>query len=126
MRLTKKKVEKIKQAIADGTKQTEIAKRFKASRSVVSDIATGRVHKDVEWPAGEPPLLWKSEWDEGRNGREAGCGAPVVADGKVFAGNFAGKVFCLVDAPSKEAAAAVHREAHGLLADEIIEVKEGK
>ena len=55
MRLTKKKVEKIKQAIADGTKQTEIAKRFKASRSVVSDIATGRVHKDVEWPGGEPP-----------------------------------------------------------------------
>jgi len=38
----------------------------------------------------------------------------------------AGKVFCLVEAPSKEAAAAVHREAHGLLADEIIEVKEGK
>ena len=37
----------------------------------------------------------------------------------------AGKVFCLVEAPSKEAAAAVHREAHGLLADEIIEVKEG-
>ena len=36
-----------------------------------------------------------------------------------------GKVFCLVEAPSKEAAAAVHREAHGMLADEIIEVKEG-
>jgi hypothetical protein len=36
-----------------------------------------------------------------------------------------GKVFCLVEAPSKEAAAAVHREAHGLMADEIIEVKEG-
>ncbi|MFY9614986.1 MAG: DUF4242 domain-containing protein [Candidatus Dormiibacterota bacterium] len=36
-----------------------------------------------------------------------------------------GKVFCLVDAPSKEAALAVHREAHGLLADEIIEVQEG-
>lgn len=36
-----------------------------------------------------------------------------------------GKVFCLVEAPSKEAAAAVHREAHGLLADEIIEVAEG-
>ena len=36
-----------------------------------------------------------------------------------------GKVFCLVDAPSKEAAAQVHREAHGLVADEIIEVKEG-
>lgn len=37
-----------------------------------------------------------------------------------------GKAFCLVDAPSKEAAAAVHREAHGLVADEIIEVKEGE
>jgi hypothetical protein len=36
-----------------------------------------------------------------------------------------GKVFCLVEAPTKEAAAAVHREAHGLVADEIIEVKEG-
>jgi hypothetical protein len=36
-----------------------------------------------------------------------------------------GKAFCLVQAPSKEAAAAVHREAHGLVADEIIEVKEG-
>lgn len=36
-----------------------------------------------------------------------------------------GKVFCLVEAPTKEAAAAVHREAHGLLADELIEVKEG-
>lgn len=36
-----------------------------------------------------------------------------------------GKVFCLVEAPNKEAAATVHREAHGLVADEIIEVKEG-
>jgi hypothetical protein len=36
-----------------------------------------------------------------------------------------GKVFCLVHAPSKDAAAAVHREAHGAVADEIIEVKEG-
>ena len=36
-----------------------------------------------------------------------------------------GKVFCLVEAPSKEAATAVHREAHGFVADEIIEVKEG-
>ena len=36
-----------------------------------------------------------------------------------------GKVFCLVEAPNKEAANAVHREAHGLLADEVIEVNEG-
>ena len=36
-----------------------------------------------------------------------------------------GTVFCLCEAPSKEAAERVHREAHGLVADEIIEVKEG-
>ena len=36
-----------------------------------------------------------------------------------------GRVFCLVQAPNKEAAAAVHRKAHGLLADSIIEVQEG-
>jgi hypothetical protein len=37
-----------------------------------------------------------------------------------------GTVFCLCDAPSKEAAEAVHREAHGGIADEIVEVKEGE
>jgi Nickel responsive protein SCO4226-like len=36
-----------------------------------------------------------------------------------------GKVFCLVEAPNKEAAISVHREAHGLVADSIIEVQEG-
>ena len=36
-----------------------------------------------------------------------------------------GKAFCLVEAPNKEAANAVHREAHGLVADELIEVQEG-
>jgi hypothetical protein len=36
-----------------------------------------------------------------------------------------GKVICLVEAPSSEAAVAVHKEAHGLLADQIIEVTEG-
>jgi class 3 adenylate cyclase len=35
------------------------------------------------------------------------------------------KVNCLVDAPSREAAIAVHSEAHGLLADEIIPVETG-
>jgi hypothetical protein len=35
-----------------------------------------------------------------------------------------GKAFCLVQAPSKEAAIAVRREAHGLVADEVIEVQE--
>jgi hypothetical protein len=36
-----------------------------------------------------------------------------------------GKIFCLVDAPSADAATAVHREAHGLVADEIFQVQEG-
>ncbi len=36
-----------------------------------------------------------------------------------------GKVFCLVDAPDEDAAATVHREAHGLVADEIVPVQEG-
>jgi hypothetical protein len=36
-----------------------------------------------------------------------------------------GQIFCLVEAPSAEAAAKVHREAHGLVADEIFEVQEG-
>jgi len=35
------------------------------------------------------------------------------------------RVYCLVEAPSKEAAEAVHREAHGLVADEVLEVREG-
>ena len=33
-----------------------------------------------------------------------------------------GKIFCLCTAPSPEAAASVHREAHGLVASKIIEV----
>jgi len=36
-----------------------------------------------------------------------------------------GKVFCLVEAPSADAAATVHRLAHGLLADDIFQVQEG-
>jgi class 3 adenylate cyclase len=35
----------------------------------------------------------------------------------------ADKAFCLVDAPNAEAAAHVHREAHGLMAEKIIEVE---
>lgn len=36
----------------------------------------------------------------------------------------AGKIFCLVEAPDAEAANIVHREAHGLVADEIYPVSE--
>lgn len=37
----------------------------------------------------------------------------------------AGKVFCLVEAPNADAAHAVHREAHGMVADEIYPVVQG-
>jgi hypothetical protein len=36
-----------------------------------------------------------------------------------------GKIFCLVEAPDPDTAATVHREAHGLVAEEIYEVQEG-
>ncbi len=37
----------------------------------------------------------------------------------------AGTVFCLSEAPNKEAPMTAHTEAHGLLADETYEVQEG-
>ena len=36
----------------------------------------------------------------------------------------AGRIFCLCEAPDKQAAENVHREAHGLLADQLIEVQQ--
>jgi class 3 adenylate cyclase len=36
-----------------------------------------------------------------------------------------GGIFCLAEAPSKDAAERVHREAHGLVAEELIEVTPG-
>jgi hypothetical protein len=36
----------------------------------------------------------------------------------------AGKIFCLVEAPDAESACTVHREAHGLVADQIFQVTE--
>ena len=44
---------------------------------------------------------------------------------KYWVDDKAGKVFCLVDAPDAAAAAKVHKEAHGLVADEIYPVSEG-
>ena len=35
-----------------------------------------------------------------------------------------GRIFCLVDAPDADTAVRVHREAHGLVADEIYQVSE--
>jgi hypothetical protein len=36
-----------------------------------------------------------------------------------------GRIFCLVEAPDADAAASVHREAHGLVAETIVPVHEG-
>jgi hypothetical protein len=43
---------------------------------------------------------------------------------KYWVDETAGKIFCLVEAPDAEAAHAVHRAAHGLVADEIFPVAE--
>jgi hypothetical protein len=48
-----------------------------------------------------------------------------VAYRRYWVDEAAGKIFCLVEAPDAEAAASVHREAHGLVADEIFRVTEG-
>src|SRR5262249_46104561 len=42
---------------------------------------------------------------------------------KYYFNKKAGKVFCLCHAPSQEAAVRVHQEAHGLVADKIIQVE---
>lgn len=52
--LSPKTVTRIKAEISAGGKQAEIASRHRVSRSLVSDIATGRAHPDVPWPSGEP------------------------------------------------------------------------
>ena len=42
-----------------------------------------------------------------------------------FVDEEAGKVFCIVDAPDRQTAARVHREAHGLEAHTLHEVTQG-
>ena len=43
---------------------------------------------------------------------------------KYWVDDVAGRIFCLVDAPDAETANTVHRQAHGLVADEIYPVTE--
>jgi hypothetical protein len=52
-------------------------------------------------------------------------GAHDVSYQRYWVDEAAGKIFCLVEAPSAEAASTVHREAHGLVAGEIYQVQEG-
>jgi hypothetical protein len=55
------------------------------------------------------------------------CGglAQLVPQPGIWVDDKAGKVFCLVEAPDADAAHTVHREAHGLVADEIYPVVQG-
>ncbi len=63
---------------------------------------------------------------EGVHARDLEVGPQYGVDYKQYWFDEAtGKVFCLVEVPNNEAAIAVHREAHGLVADEIVEVKMG-
>ena len=57
-RLKPEKIAAIKAAIAEnkGRSQLAIAKKCRVSRSVVSDIATGRTHTDIPWPEGYEPV----------------------------------------------------------------------
>lgn len=52
-------------------------------------------------------------------------GAAAAFEINYWADVSAGKVFCVVEAPNAEAAHTVHREAHGLVADEIFPVEQG-
>jgi hypothetical protein len=52
-------------------------------------------------------------------------GAHDVSYQRYWVDESRGHVFCLVEAPDAEAAHAVHREAHGLVADAIYQVQEG-
>ena len=52
-------------------------------------------------------------------------GAYGVSYQRYWVDEAAGKIFCLVEAPDAETANTVHREAHGLVADEIYAVTEG-
>ena len=61
----------------------------------------------------------------GRRGAPEGFGHPGAARGALqglLARREAGQIYCLVEAPSAEAAMAVHREAHGLVANKVREV----
>ena len=42
---------------------------------------------------------------------------------KYWVNEKAGKIFCLCHAPNSEAAIQVHREAHGMVADKVIEIQ---
>ena len=60
-KLTINQVIEIKKMLAwDKLSQAGVAEQFGVSRSLISDIATGRKHKNVAWPDGEAPCPKKA------------------------------------------------------------------
>ena len=76
------------------------------------------VHKNIEGLTAEA-LAGAHEKDLAMQGKHG------VQYHKYWFDEASGTVFCLCEAPDAATAEAVHREAHGLVADEIYEVKEG-
>ena len=55
-KLNEQQVKELKAKLAEGMTQPKVAGLFGVSRSLVSDIATGRIHAGVPWPEGGPPV----------------------------------------------------------------------
>ena len=76
------------------------------------------VHESL--PAAPPPPTWPGH----TRGRQV-QGRYGVDYRRYWVDEADGKAWCLVEAPDAEAASAVHREAHGLVADRLFPVIEG-
>lgn len=86
--------------------------------------------------AGEHLFLDVHELGPGKVSLEAAAGAHQkdLATQAKYGANFksywvdekAGKIYCLVEAPSADAALSTHREAHGLMPTSIEEVSVGR
>lgn len=50
MKITPKQAQRLKADLSSGMTQPRAAAKYKISRSTVSDIATGRIHRDAPWP----------------------------------------------------------------------------
>ena len=91
-------------------------------------IANGWVARAQRLLAAAGP--WRSLAGSGSSRRTSPCTPTATrperdARPSYWVDEGAGKIFCLVEAPDADAAHAVHREAHGLVADEIYQVHEG-
>ena len=80
-------------------------------------------------PPGQPELRWirgKAAGFVGAHEADCACRAEYGVNHKRYwVDETAGEVFCLIDAPDKEAANRVHRETHGLVAHTLCEVEQG-